>query len=240
MRRFLQLCILVAVLGACAGGPKVVDDVDPFYTPREDFKRSTRILALAEVHLPDGTPEPQGIREQFSTLIEQKLRKAGYTVVHPQRYATVWNQVETEVGGFADSLTGEPRSDALAMAMAETMQRLNADFEVDAVVIPAVTVVEAAFGGGRAVWDGIAQSVKTGSPVKNFFAGSPDGTLGALSLRVRIVTTTGDPLYEKLGGIQVLSLLEGKDFVLVPRDELLTDPERIENAVNIALDPLVD
>jgi hypothetical protein len=114
----------------------------------------------------------------------------------------------------------------------------EANVSPHAVLVPTVKVVEAQFKAGRAKWDGATQSVKAGSAVKNFWAGSPEGTLGALSLYITLFGPDGKLYYENAGGIEVLSKVEGKEFVLVPRQELFTDQDRNKDAVNIALDPL--
>lgn len=236
----LRFLLVAALTASCAGGPKVVDDVDPFQTSREQFRKSTRIVAIADVQLPDGLPEAEPIEQEFYTLIESRLRKQGLTIVAPQQYTAVWEKLKQENGGFVDADTGERKEGDLAIAMGQALKQLNAGFQLDAVFVPTVVVVEAPFGSGRAVWDGTAQSIKTGGVMKGFFAGSPDGTLGALSLRLTVYNTSGDMIYRNAGGIEVLSKLEGKDFVLVPRQELFKDDERIRNAVKTALDPLFD
>lgn len=237
-----QLLVLLTAtaLAGCAGGPKVVDNVDPFKVPRDEFHRGIHVIALADVRIPDGMPEPEPIRESFRTIIQKRLQKAGYSVIYPQQYETIWERFEEQNDGFIDAESGERDSRAIAQAMTGTLAELGADFDLDAVMIPSVVVVEAPFGGGRAVWDGTWQGIKAGGVMKGFFAGSPEGTLGALSLRLTVVDTTGTLLYEESGGIEVLSKLEGKEFVLVPRQELFSDDKRVEKAVKIALDPLLD
>jgi hypothetical protein len=224
---------------SCASGPKVVDDVDPFKISREEFQRTTKIVALAELFMPDGLPDPQPIKDSFQDLMETKLRAAGYTVLFPQQYRTIWERLEEEAGGFVDTDTGERRHAEIARAMARTLEQLEAGFQLDAIIVPTIAIVEAPFAGGRAAWDGTSQSIKAGGLVKGFFAGSPDGTMGALSLQVVALNGNGTTLYEEAGGIEVLSKLDGKDFVLVPRNELFSDNERMQKAVDIALDPLL-
>lgn len=236
----LRIVLIVATVASCAGGPKVVDDVDPFNIPREDFRRTTKIVGLADVQIPDGMPEPELISDNFRGLIEDRLRGAGYTLVTPQQYKTIWQSFEEQTGGFIDVETGERDHRAIALAMTGTLKQLDAGIALDAILIPTVVVVEAPFGGGRAVWHDTWQPIKTGSVVKGFFAGSPEGTMGALSLKLTAVDTDGVTLYEKSGGIEVLSKLFGKEFVLVPRDELFTNQGRIEKAVRIVVDPLLD
>jgi hypothetical protein len=226
-------------MASCAAGPKVVDDTDPWQVKKGDFLRYAKIIAVADVYLPDGMQDPQPIKDNFSLLIEAQLRKEGFTVVRPQQYRTNWHRIVEELGGLEDSL-GARDLQKVARATTQTLVELEAGFDIDAVLIPSIVVVEAQFAGGRAEWDGARQSVKTGGVVKGFFAGSPEGTLGALSLSVILVSPHGNPYFANAGGIEVLSKLEGKEFVLVPRSELFTNQENIEKAVALALEPLFD
>jgi hypothetical protein len=231
---------LVILLSACTAGPKVVDYADPWRTSKSEFLRYAEVIALADVYLPDGMPEPGPITENFGKLIEERLRKAGFTVVRPQQYTTNWNRVVAGMGGIADSLgTGDdPRK--TAEAMTQTLAELDAGFRLDAVLVPRVVVVEAAFASGRAAWDGTTQSVKTGGAVQSFFSGSPEGKLGALSLSVTLTSPHGSVYFAHAGGIEVLSKIEGKSFAPVSRSELFTDQSRIEKSVDLALDPFLD
>ena len=227
-------------IAACASGPKVVEDTDPWQVNKKDFLRYAKVIALADVYLPGGMPEPEPIKQNFSDLIETRLREAGFTVVRPQQYERNWNRIVEELGGVEDTLAIGQNPRKIALAMGRTLEELEAGFDLDAVLVPSVVVVEAPFAGGRAAWDGAIQSIKSGGAVKNFFAGSPEGTLDALSLSVTLVSPHGNTYFEHAGGIEVLRKLEGKEFVLVPRSELFTDQERIEKSVERALEPLVD
>jgi len=227
------------VFAACATGPKLVEEGDPWQVDKDDFLRYAKTIGLADVYLPDGMQDPGPIRQNFSDVIEAQLRGMGYTVIRPQQYNTNWDRIVAEMGGIGDTLAIGQNPRKIARAMARTLQELEAGFDLDAVLIPSVVVVEAQFASGVAAWDGTRQPIKAGGPIKNFWAGSPEGTLGALSLTVTLVSPHGNTYYTKSGGIEVLNKLEGKDFVLVPRAELFTDQKRIEESVTIALKPLV-
>ncbi len=232
--------ILLAITVLAAGCTKSieVEQVDPFVTPRAVLLRTIKVIALAEVAVPDGMQDPKPVKQQFDSLIESRLKRAGFSVVRPQEYETAWNEVVAALGGLIDPETGGRDKSKVTTAMFRTMERLRAEFKLDAVLIPAVVVVEAPFAVGRAFWDGTIQSIKTGNIVKGFLAGSPEGKLGALSLDVTIHSRDGEVMYASAGGIEVLSKLDGNEFVLVPRQELLTDPKKLRRAAAIALDPL--
>lgn len=241
MRRVTLWPVVIAILlgmASCAKTPKGVKVRDPWVGSRDDFRRQVKIIAVANVYLPDGMQDPDPIKENFGNLLMAELRRYGFTVVRPQEYETIWNRVVAELGGLEDDSEDQRDHAKIAQAMAQTLDGLRAGFKLDAVLIPSIVVAEAPFAAGRAMWDGTTQSIKMGGAGAGFWSGSPEGRVGALSFSVTILSTSGETIFVNAGGIEVLSKLEGKRFVLVPRDELFTDQLRIENSVRLALKPL--
>lgn len=230
--------LLAAAMG-CAKGVKVERD-DPFVISKKEFYRRVDVVALIDVAMPDGLPDPDPIRRWFLSQTEYRFRRAGFSVLKPQDYEHVWTRIVDEMGGLADPVTGRRDVSRTLTAMLRTFEEIDTPFDIDAVAVPSIVVVEARFASGRAEWDGASQSIKAGGVVEDFFAGSPDGTLDALSFVVDIVDPAGAPLYSGAGGIEVLRKLAGREFVLVPRQELFKDDGRNEKAVKLALDPLLD
>jgi hypothetical protein len=231
------LLLLPLVLAACSSKPRIAS-TDPFLTTEEAFKKSVKILAVAPMEIPPGLPDTTNVADDFSALIDEELSRRGYSVIRPQKYTAAWARVATDMGDFK-ILGSEERDEAkLSAAMVRTMESLGADFKLDAVVFPSIVVVEAEFGAGRAVWDGAEQNIETAGAMESFFAGSQRGVVGAVSLKLSIRDREGVTLFIHNGGIQVLSKMEGKAFVNVPREELFTDKERNRRAVEIAIEPL--
>jgi hypothetical protein len=237
-RRFFRYVWLVLALAGCTKAIRT-PDVDPYKLPESQFRRRVKVVAVAPITIPAGLQDPTPVENTFNGLIADKLARARFSIVHPQDYKTVWDRVVADMGGLGPTDTGERDPRRVTEAMVKTIDALKADFRLDAVLIPSVTVVEARFAAGRAYWDGAVQGIKTGGALQGFFSGSPEGTVGALSLQINILDPSGNTLYARSGGIEVLSKLEGSDFVLVPRPELFTNEERNRKAVDIALDPLL-
>jgi hypothetical protein len=190
------------------------------------------------MEVPPGFPDTTTFAGEFSALIDEELHRRGYSVIRPQNYTAAWARVAADMGDFK-VLGSEERDEAkLSQAMVRTMEALGADFKLDAIVFPSIIVVEAEFGAGRAVWDGAEQKIETAGAMESFFAGSQRGVVGAVSLKLSIRDREGKTLFIHNGGIQVLSKMEGKAFVNVPREELFTDKERNRRAVEIAIEPL--
>lgn len=237
MPRTSGALVAAFLLAGCAKGVHLVE-TNPFHTPKSTFRRDVRVIGVAGTAIPEGLPDPTPITTRLDSLITATLSRAGYSVIRPESYAAVWARVMRETGGFANPETGVRDEARFAAIMFDVIDALGTDVHLDAVLIPKVAVVEAQFAAGRAYWDGTRQAINLGGPMKGFFAGSPDGTLGALSLQVTIRDAAGDTLYANAGGIEVLSKMDGREFVAVPRRELFSDPRRSERAVRIALAPL--
>jgi len=235
----LLACAAIATASACSKGVKKVE-VDPYLVPRSQVREGVSTIAVAPVRIPDGLPNNREIEAHFTALIEEKLHEGRFSILFPYEYASFWDEALAESGNPEDVASDDRDHAKIAAVTIQVLDRLGIAGAVQGVLVPTVKVVEAPFAAGKAEWDGTSQSIKSGNLVRDFLAGSPNGTVGALSLVVSLYNMDGDLLYEKGGGIQVLSLMEGKDFVLVPRNELFKDDDRIAKSVDIALHPLVD
>jgi len=132
--------------------------------------------------------------------------------------------------------------------MSHVREQMKERFSADALVLPYVRRVTAnftslPFAGISARWDGASESIVT-SGVDNVLTPNVSGQVPALSLIVRIEDLGGALLYANAGGIQVVEKLKPmagafrrESFVAVPSGEIFADPQRIQQAVNYALDP---
>jgi hypothetical protein len=234
---FVAVFFATLVVCSCSSKPRYVKD-DPFLTSESEFKHGVRIMSVAPVLIPEGLPDATPVVDEFSGLIDEELKRYGFSVMRPQQYEKTWKAVAGEPGDFVDAKTGERDEAAMSRAMSLTLDRLGADFKIEGVLFPSIAVVEADFAAGTAAWDGVEQRIESGGAVTRFLAGSQRGVVGALSLKVSIRSAEGKLLFENSGGIEVLSRMVGKEFVTVPRQELFADAERNRKAVRTALEPL--
>jgi hypothetical protein len=230
------LAIIVTVWG-CATKPKVVK-TDPYLIPKKEFRNTVQIIALAEMEIAEGLPNPGPVQAEFDSLLVAGLQGLGYSVVRPHEYEAVWAKLAVGVGGFTDPHTGERDEEKMTVAAFQTIEELKADFGIDAVMFPDLVVVEAQFAAGQAVWDGVDQKIQTAGPMSSVFYGSQRGVVGALSLRLSVRSPDGTQIFLNSGGIEVLDKLDGKGFVPVPRPELFTNKKRNQESVKTALKPL--
>ena len=235
------LIVLLAMLvaSACTKGIKQ-EDVDPFVVSKAEVRDKVAVLAVAPMRIPDGLPNAGEIESRYTLMIEDKLHEGRFSVLFPYEYATIWEDVANDIGDVNDPETGERVHEKVFEITRQTLERLGLAKHVDGIIVPTVRIVEAPFAGGNAHWHGTNQSIKSRNVMKEFLAGSPDGTVGALSLFVTLFDMSGQVLYERAGGIEVLSTMAGKTFKLVPREELFKNDERVVKSVDIVLDPLID
>ena len=212
---------------------------NPFKVPQEQIRNKVRIIAITPLLLPGGMEDPEPVKAKFESLVEAKLRKAGFTVVPSREYDAIWKQTTEKLGGVFDPLTGKRDEAKFKTVREHTLRELGAKTKADAVLEQGISIVKANFAAPNAHWHGTSESVITGGFWATFFAGGSQGTVPALSLVVALLDIHGVEMYVNTGGIQVLAKLSGQNFVTVQRYELFTDDERNRQAVNLALDPLM-
>ncbi len=110
------------------------------------------------------------------------------------------------------------------------------------VLRPAILRIGARFHGMTANWHGVQEEAT--SFASRLMGGLWAGNIPASSLRVSIEDIQGNPLYMNFGGLELLSkysyeFFKGVKFEPVPRVELFKHEERLRQAVDIALGPLV-
>ena len=216
MARF-RLALQTIAIVACACG-STQKPYNPFKVPRESFYPALKTVALAPVRLPGDLEDPEPVRALFAGAIEAKTKEAG---------------------GVFDPTTGKADEAKVKALNAAIGRELKARFNADALLTPSIRVVNAALSHDQARWDGVTEGAGKGGFWKALVR-THSGSVRALSLVVVVADPEGQLLYAKGGGIQVLgNVTVGGDFDRRPRSELFADGDRNENAVHIALDPLL-
>ncbi len=234
--------LLVVALTGCATAPPY----NPFQISEERFRTTVKRIALAPIVVPLELGISESTKLRFDSLIEAKLKDAGFDTFPAKNWGEVMERILLEVGGVFDPRTGSPDETKVKTVLARTGNEIRGRFQFDAVLLPRVHVVKADWGSAWANWDGVREALASG--LGTLGAPNARGTIPALSLVVSVGGPDPDApaLYRQRAGIQVLQKLTpfperifGKMFVPVPQDELLTNDERNRAAVEIALGPLV-
>ncbi len=202
--------------------------------PRQGIKT----IALTSVGLPHDYGNIPGAREKFDSLIAERLRAAGFTVVPPQISESIWTHVRDSTGGFFDTYTGKRIEAKYAVVRTATMAALRSQYQADAWLHPVIRVVGARFTGGKVKWHGTEEQSGAPGGLGGFLFGSKTGAVPALSLFVFVEDMEGKDLYAGVGGIRLVERIQGDRFVPVPRDSLFGDGARNAAAIHLALDSL--
>jgi len=211
--------ILTIIITGCATH-------SPFKVSQEQFFAKTKVIALVPIWVPYELQDPEPVKVKFESMIEGKLRDAGFLIIPSQEYSEIYKRMTDQMGGPHEL----------------TCRELCTKYKVDAFLYPSIDVVTAEWVNGLATWWGTSESLEPigQSLLKGLFIGSSSGTVPALVLSVIIKDINGENLYIDRGGIQVLSKISGiKKFVPVPRDELFVNEEKNSKAVNLALEELI-
>ena len=241
MARFrftMQVIAIVAFACSCACS-STQKPYNPFKVPRESFYPALKTVAVAPVRLPSDLEDPEPVRALFASAIAAKLKNAGIAVVPGTEAGPIIEEKTKEAGGIFDPTTGKPDEAKLKALNASIGRELKGRFKADALLIPSIRVVSAALSHDQAKWDGASEGAGKGGFWKALVR-THSGSIRALSLVVVLADSDGQLLYVKGGGIQVLgNVTMGGEFEQRPRSELFADGDRNENAIHIALDPLL-
>lgn len=97
LQPLLLLITLVAVLVGvgCASTPRY----NPFKIPQDDFYGKIKTIALAQVRVPRDLEDPTPVRSRFESLIDAKLREAGFSTVPSREFEAIFDRVAQQRGG---------------------------------------------------------------------------------------------------------------------------------------------
>jgi len=236
MRVLRAATMLALALPACV--PPAAK-YDPFRVPRETFRDSLKVVALAPLRTPDDLEDAENVKARFAASLEARLAAAGLRVAPPSVVGPVLEAAKSAKGGFFDPKTGKFDEAKAAEARKEALAQLRASHGADALLQAGLGVVRAPLSQDVARWDGVTESV--GGFWKSFFVGTHSGYVPALSLIVWLHGADGQILYANGGGLRVLVKVSARgEQTKIPHAELLADEARNANAVHLAIDPLLE
>ncbi|HEX9201022.1 MAG TPA: hypothetical protein VF865_15795, partial [Acidobacteriaceae bacterium] len=143
------------IAAGCATAPPY----NPFKIAEEEFHGKIKTIALAPVGVPGDLGDPDPVKAEFESLIEAKLREAGFSVVPSRESAEIFNNMNKQLGGIFDPVTGKRDETKLKTAQEHARRELGAKFKADAVLYPGISLGVASFAGGSASWGGTSESL---------------------------------------------------------------------------------
>jgi hypothetical protein len=235
LNTYILMCTcFVAFSAGCATTP-----YDPFVKSRSDILDTLSVVSIVPIELEEFDRMDE-VAARYEYLITKRLEAAGITVIPCAEYASIWDPMVEQMGGMYDAVTGELDKGKLESIRLHTSNELVGQFNIDALVRPAIVVTKADWYGNKATWDGVKDET-TGK--KGFWASLAasdySGSIPALSLILPITGTDGEIYYVGRGGIQLFARFSLGRFEDVPESMWFAEPERDEKAVNVALRPLL-
>lgn len=226
------------ILAARATQPAAA--MPPLRVPKDEFGSRVKTIALSPLWVSVGREIPDA-SESIEQSIAQALEKRGISVVPSRIYVEAYLKNQTTHAPYFDAFTGAPLKDRHEALKKAVWAELQGNQKVDAILEPGVIQVMAMNNSGTVAWDGVSQSFSQSENVFARFNASAQGVAGtvpALSLASRIHTPDGTDLFVKRVGVQTLRRMAAMGEVDVTPDRILSDRNRIDEAVAILLEDL--
>ena len=222
--------IATSILSACHIAPP---PPNPFVVPRQVFLDSVNTIVVTSATVVGDITPADSVLAAFETGIEENLREAGFLVVPAIAYATIWERIAEEAGGFYDPYTGERDEEKFQAAVARLRNELVEQFDPDALLYPEIWEVEVPFSDGVASWGGVREAIIGGRGYS--------GDVLAATLFTAIHDMAGNELYVRETGIQVIEyMLRGGRLFPLTGERLFGDSTLISAAVSRALQPIIE
>jgi hypothetical protein len=245
-----SLLIPVLLISATVFGCASASQNNPFLIARERFAQEITTIAIAPVYVPPGLTVPTHVSTRILGLIEVKLQEVGYKVIPWQVVSEVQKSLIAQMGGLFDPYTGQVNKSKSKAFFEKSQQELIASHGADGFIYAEIRLLSASFFEGVANWDGVSDQIAiTGNkesrigPLQGLVRRQANGNIAALSTEIFIRNKTNALVYKNRGGIQVIQSLaytdSGPKLQLIPNNELFSNVGRVIQAVNIAMDPLV-
>lgn len=174
--------------------------------------------------------EGEEARVRFQQLLVRALAARHFATVEPETTRSAFDRLAREQGGYFDVHSGEPVADYARVAK-QVKARVGAELGCQALVQARIAFVIAPWEQATANWDGA--SVGIGGGVGAL------GTIGALSLHLRILDLDERELFFGTGGIRPTASLDtslfSSRFETLPEEQLLADAARNRMAIDLAL-----
>ncbi len=221
---------------------------NPFLVPADTVRSVVSTVIVTPTVPPEGVFVSATAALQIDTIIEARLRQAGYSVVPAAEYSRIWDGILLQMGGFFDPITGQRDEEKFQVARKELLRELKGRFDTQVLLYSELQVVDASVDGGVASWDGVTHDIGgRDTPIRrefrdtferDEFGGNADGVVSAITLMIAIDGPDGKELYRNFGGIEVLARRTGSIVETEGEFALRAELEHVVLAVSHALAPL--
>jgi hypothetical protein len=221
---------LFLITSGCAKPPAY----NPFQLPQNEIYTRIKVIGMTPLVIPKWAGKADPVKVKMEAQMTGRLQEAGFAVIAPLEYEKIWNRLLDQMGGYFDPFTGKLEKKKYETMRDYARREMVAKFKIEGLLYPNIQSVGAPINGATATWDGTSESILVGD-----WYGTFTGSILAMSLLINIEDNNGVALYTNRGGIQLLQkIYYGKTFT-VSTSKLLTDEERIAEAIHISLGPFV-
>lgn len=233
MKRMTYLCVLLCCvfIAAPVHAQKLKDaflDINE-KTLRKEYSN----LAMLPVVAASSAQAPDAIVQLISNEVREIMADEDFTLLPPEEVAAIRAEFEAL---YSAPATAEQQAAISEHAIRELFHRHPVAGLLSVHVLP----VGAPFRDDKAEWAGTAQKIEhTGDGFFGTIMGTDyGGTIAASAVRVIISDRAGKPLYNWMGGVEVMMMRNGESLEPLPPEKLWQSRKRVEKAVSYALKPL--
>ena len=232
MKKILCLCLFASVVaGAQSAMAQKLSDA--FIDIKEkQLRKSFPHLALLPIAAAPAAAVPDSVLSLISAEVKKLREKEDFTLLPPQETSAIETQ-------FKDLYTNPQLAKNQEVISEHTIRELFHRHPVDGLVSVQVLPVAAPFVKDRAEWGGTTQKVEhRGDGLFGALTGKGyQGHIAASAIRIVISARSGKPLYNWMGGVELMMRRNGKKLEPLPTEELWQNDKRIIKAIKYALKP---
>ena len=231
------LLLLTAFLSASVAVAQR-EEYDPWQVPPERFYNGVKVIAVTPLTVPRALEGEVELRQRIEALLVDRLQARGFEVVPVLECEATWETICNRLGGLDDPETGDRDPEKFSAARKHFLNELQARYGADAVLHAAIIGAPAFVGGGkRAHWCGVSQRIEDlpGS-LRRRPPEPPTGTC----LAVIVEEVLGIDMYINIHGLEIVVRPVAGQWELIPPEELFTDVERLQAALDVTLGPLLE
>lgn len=234
-KSYLILSLFILPLLGCNEANKA------YKIDRTEFFSKVKTVGIVPIYISSESniPNLEEKKKEFDDAIESKMKQAGFTIVPACKYKVIYDSIKQSLGIIDDSNDVSLRQKQYELLFEHSKKEYLAKYKVDALIYPAVVIVKVPWSRNNAEWHGVKEPTTGKRDILTDLFITTYGTIPGISLRIIISDNTQKPYYVNYGGIQLLSWLKGREFVEVPKEQLLADKEKNRRSVEIACRPLM-
>lgn len=244
----LFIIILPLIFTAACSTVSHNPSVYKYYIAKDKLKeKSIKKVAIASINV-SGEPTRSILKDgadKIDGMVKDYLKSHDINVVPQHVFENAWQQAVFSYGNYYDPTTGKVDRMTWQQVMAATMQHLQTNSDIDAIVFTDVIEHDIQHSGSQkhyARWYGVNRPPATQGPTSSV---STDFNWNQLvkgaSLIVTIYRPDGTPLFSSRGGLEPLHAIDSRKSQksFVRRKKILKKTTHIQEGIELAFHPFI-